>query len=489
VPIARNAQTARQPLVEPLEGRTLLAADFGFAYQIGSGETRKLKNNDIANAVVVDRKGNTYVAGGFAGTVDFNPSSTAAFKLTSAGLTDAFVAKFAPDGTFVWASQLGGLGEDQATTLAVNSKGSVFVGGVFSGTADFMPGKGKKETISNGQLDGFVTQLDAAGKLVRFVPMGGGNQDVVTSLALDAGGNVLVTGLFAGGSDFGKKDLVSAGGHDAFVVKLSPTFGFVYTRKLGGVAEDTGAALALDAAGNVYVTGSVTASGDFNPGSKKTATLVSQGLEDVYLVKLDANGNFVYAKQFGGAAGDEGIGVAVDRFNNVLLTGAFTGSADLNPGTGSTTNLASHGASDVFVVKLNAAGALVWARQAGGANADGVHAIRVDRAGNAYVGGQFNGTADFDPGAGTFNLAGTPGAANGFLWKLSAAGNLVYARMLKTQAGGFNEVDAVALDNGGNLLLAGKFSGTVDFDPGKRTRNRSTTSGTSYDGFLEKLLA
>jgi hypothetical protein len=486
VPIA-PAKFAK-PLIESLEGRTLLAADFGFVHQLGSPETSKLKNNDIANAVVVDKKGNTYVAGGFAGTVDFNPSSTAAFRLTSAGLTDAFVAKFAPDGKFVWASQIGGAGEDQATTIAVDAKGNIFVGGVFSDKADFKPGKGKRETISNGQLDGFVTQLDAAGKLVRFVPMGGGTQDVVTSLALDAAGNVVVTGLFAGASDFGQKDLVSNGGHDAFVVKLNPTFSFVYTRKVGGIAEDTGAALALDAAGNVYVTGSFNASGDFNPG-KKTATLLSQGLEDVYLVKLDVNGNFVYVKQFGGGSGDEGIGVAVDRFNNVLLTGAFSGSADFNPGTASTTNLASHGASDVFVVKLNAAGALVWARQAGGAQADGVHAIRVDRAGNAYVGGQFNGTADFDPGAGVSNLAGTSGVANGFLWKLNASGNLVYARMLKTHAGGFNEVDAVALDNSGNLFLAGKFSGTVDFDPGSRTRNRSTSSGTSYDGFLEKLLA
>jgi hypothetical protein len=362
------------------------------------------------------------------------------------------------------------------------------IGGAFTGQADFKPGSGKSETVSNGQLDGFVWQLSGTGAFVRKVAMGGLNQDVVTALAIDPTGNVVVTGLFQGPADFGRKDMVSAGGHDGFVVKLTPAFDFVYAKKLGGVAEDTGSGVAVDSTGAVYVTGTFSASGDFNPG-KRTATLLSTGLEDVYLVKLDSAGNFVYAKQFGGANHEEGIAVTVDHGQNVLLTGAFSGTADFNPTAGQT-DLASHGQSDVYVVKLNAAGGLVWARQAGGTEPDGVHAVRTDRAGNVYLGGQFSGTADFDPGAQTFNLAGTTGVANGFLWKLNASGNLVYARMLKTKAGGFGEVDAVALDSTGNIFLAGRFAGTVDFDPaGVTTQNHSTSAGNSYDAFLEKLLA
>jgi hypothetical protein len=485
---ACKAVRPRRARFESLECRTLFAADFGSLTIIGAEATKTAINNDLANAVFVDRAGNTYVAGGFAGTVDFNPSPTKAFKLTSAGFTDAFVAKFAPDGSFLWASQAGGSGEDQATSVKVSSSGGVFVGGAFSTTADFAPGKAAHNILSNGQLDGFVWQVDARhGNFVRAVPMGGGNSDVVTSIALDAAGNVYATGLFQGGSDFGKKDMASAGGHDAFLVKLTPTFGFAYAKKFGGVAEDAGNDVVLDSAGNVYVAGTFNASGDFNPG-KKTASLLSRGNEDAFLVKLDASGNFVYAEQFGGSENDEGIALATDRANNVFIAGAFAGVGDFNPSVSSTT-LTSAGASDVYVAKINSAGQLVWARRAGGASPDGVHSIKVDRAGNAYLGGQFNGTADFDPGAGTFNLAGTAGVANGFLWKLNSAGSFVYARMLKSQANSFDDVNAIALDGSGNIFIAGKFSGTVDFDPGKKIRTRPTNRPTSYDAFLEKLLA
>jgi hypothetical protein len=473
--------------VESLERRTLLAADFSYVLPIGSQASGGAPNNDLANAVVVDRRGNTYVVGGFAETVDFDPGAKAA-RLTSAGFTDVFVAKYAANGAFLWARQAGGDGEDLATSVAVDADDNVYVGGAFATRADFRPGKRTLFVQSNGEIDGFVWKLDAAGNFVRVVPMGGGSADAVAGLAVDAGGNVLATGLFQGPADFGKKDMASASGHDAFVVKLDATFSFVYAKRLGGLAEDQGAGIATDAQGNAYVTGTFNLSGDFNPG-KRTATLTSTGSEDAFLVRLDAAGNFVYAKQFGGGQNDEGIALAVDRNGNVLVAGAFAGTVDFNPGAG-VSNLTSAGNSDVFVAKLSAAGGFVWARRAGGALPDGVHTIRVNRAGDAFVGGQFNGTADFDPGAGTFNLAGTPNVANGFVWRLSAAaGSLVYARMIKAQAGGFADVAALALDAGGNVLLAGKFSGTVDFDPGSRTRNRSTSGGTSFDAFLEKLLA
>ena len=119
---------------------------------------------------------------------------------------------------------------------------------------------------------------------------------------------------------------------------------------------------------------------------------------------------------------------------------------------------------------------------------DAVRAITVDKPGNIYTTGQFNGLVDFDPGAGTSNLDGTAGVANTFLWKLDSNGNFGLARHFKTAAG-FSEGTGVALDAAGNIFISGRFAGTVDFNTGRKVADRITDGNTSYDAFLAKLLA
>src|SRR5258705_2716455 len=128
-------------MLERLENRLCLSGDFAYAYQVGAAPKKHATNNDFAHAVFVDRNGYTYMAGGFSGTVDFNPSRRKTFTLTSTGKIDAFVVKYAPDGSFVWARQAGGVEDDQATPVAVDRKGNVFVGGGFGDSAGFRPRK------------------------------------------------------------------------------------------------------------------------------------------------------------------------------------------------------------------------------------------------------------------------------------------------------------------------------------------------------------
>ena len=181
--------------VEALEDRVLLSGDYAFAYQIGSAPTHTLSNNDLGNATAVDRQGNSYIAGGFAGTVDFNPNSRRQFLMTSLGLTDIFVAKYAPDGTFLWARQAGGLGEDQATCVTVDKHGSVFVGGGFSMEADFKPGKRQAVLSCEGGTDGFVWELDYTGSLVNAIRAGGPQNDAVNKIALDPNNFIVISGF------------------------------------------------------------------------------------------------------------------------------------------------------------------------------------------------------------------------------------------------------------------------------------------------------
>jgi putative cell wall-binding protein len=190
----------------------------------------------------------------------------------------------------------------------------------------------------------------------------------------------------------------------------------VWARAFGGTGTDDSFGVAVDAAGNVHTTGSFEGTVDFDPGSG-VSNLTSAGDTDVFVSKLDADGNLVWARAFGGANFDQGFGVAVDAAGNVHTTGRFAGTADFDPGSG-VANLTSAGIDDVFVSKLDSAGNLVWAHAFGGTSFDEGRGVAVDAAGNVHTTGWFVGTADFDPGSGVANLT-SAGSADVFVSKLA----------------------------------------------------------------------
>ena len=311
------------------------------------------------------------------------------------------------------------------------------------------------------------------------------------AVATDAAGNVYTTGYFFGTADFDPGpstfNLTSAGDKDIFVSKLDSAGNFVWARNMGGTGNDQGRGIAVDAAGNVYTTGSfASGAADFDPGAG-TFNLTSAGGNDIFVSKLDTAGNFVWARSMGGSVGgfftDLGYGIAVDSSGHVYTTGLFSGTVDFDPGAG-TANLTSTSlAADVFVSKLDSAGNFVWARNMGGSARDEGHGIAVDSSGNVYTTGFYVGTADFDPGAGTFNLT-SAGVFDIFVSKLDSAGNFVWARSLG--GSGVSEFgQGIAVDGGGNVYTTGLFEGTADFDPGAGTFNL-TSVGTS-DIFVSKL--
>jgi hypothetical protein len=371
-------------------------------------------------SIAVDVAGNVYTTGSFQGTVDFDPGP-GTFNLTSAGLGDVFVSKLDKDGAFVWAKQLGDLNIDSGTSIAVDAAGNVYATGYFTGTADFDPGPGTFPLTSAGSNDVFVSKFTSAGAFVWAKQIGGTEQDVGTSIAVDAAGNVYTTGWFAGTADFDPGpstfNLTIVGGlFDVFVSKLDSAGAFVWAKQLGGTSIDYGESIAVDAAGNVYTTGLFGSTADFDPGPG-TQNLMSAGSSDTFISKLDSAGSFVWAKQLGGMKQDNGYSIAVDVAGNVYTTGRFVGTTDFDPGTGMF-NLTSAGSGDVFVSKLDSAGAFVWAKQLGGIGDDFGASITIDAAGNVYTTGYFTGTADFDPGLGTFNLT-SAGLQDSFVSKLS----------------------------------------------------------------------
>jgi hypothetical protein len=211
--------------------------------------------------------------------------------------------------------------------------------------------------------------------------------------------------------------------------------------------------VAADAAGNAYAIGVFTGSVDFGGGA-----VLADGLEDVFVLKLDKTGAFVWLKRFGDADYQYGQGIAVDSAGNVLVAGYFAGSVDFGGGA-----LASAGSEDIFVAKLDPTGAHVWSKRFGDASDQNALSLAVDTAGNVVVLGYFNGAIDFGGGALT-----SAGLEDIFVAKLSAAaGAHQWSKRFGDAMKQFGT--GIAVDSADNILLAGSFSGSVDLGSGPLT--------------------
>ena len=222
---------------------------------------------------------------------------------------------------------------------------------------------------------------------------------------LDGSGNIYVTGYFSGTVDFdpglGTSFLTSTGSGDMFIIKLNNSGDLVWAQGIGGEVKTILADVILDGDGNLYLTGQFRDIVDFDPGAGIN-NMTSAGGADIFVSKFDTAGNFLWAKSMGGASDDEGYEIVLDNGGNVYATGTYSGTADFDPGIG-ITNLTSAGGNDIFVSKLDANGNFVWARSMGGTSSDEGNDIVLDSSGNIYTIGDYHGTADFDPGAGTSN--------------------------------------------------------------------------------------
>ena len=248
-----------------------------------------------------------------------------------------------------------------------------------------------------------------------------------------------------------------------------------------GTSSESAYSIAIDASGNVYTTGHFEGTVDFDPGAGVSNLTSAAGYQDIFISKLDANGNFVWAKRMGGTSYDIAYSIAIDAAGNVYTTGHFFETADFDPGAG-VSNLTSAGSWDIFISKLDANGNFVWAKRMGGTSPDEANSIAIDASGNAYTTGFFNETVDFDPGAGVSNLT-SAGEADIFISKLDANGNFVWAKRMGGTS--VDKATSIAIDAAGNVYTTGYFYGTVDFDPGAGVSN--LTSAGQVDIFISKL--
>lgn len=366
---------------------------------------------------------------------------------------------------------IGGSSHELGNGIKVDANGNAYVVGTTQ-SPDFptRPGAFRRTGAASNFADVFVAKLNAAGNALLYSTFIGGNDmDFGRAIAIDVAGNAYVTGQTKSpsfpttGGAFDRTFNVDTcprcgiDQYDAFVTKLNATgSALVYSSFLGGFDIDDGLAIAIDSAGNAYVTGE-TDSQNF-PTTANAFDRTKNGASDAFVTKVNANGSAIaYSTYVGGSAVELATRIAVDAAGNAFIVG--TTSSPEFPTTPGSFDRSANGTFDAFVTKLNAAGsALIYSTFLGGPGFDGASGLTIDASGNAYVSG----------GAGSVDFPTTPGAfdsisdgSSAFVSKLNPSGSaLIYSTFLN---GSGNEgANAIALDAQGNAWLTG-ITNSTDF--------------------------
>ncbi|HEY4286481.1 MAG TPA: T9SS type A sorting domain-containing protein [Puia sp.] len=373
-------------------------------------------------------------------------------------------------------TQIGGAGAEQVHDVTMDAAGNMYYAGSFGGTIDADPGPGTTTlTATAASTDGLLLKVDASGNLVWARQFGGTSTDQALQIKLDGTGNIYVSGLFTGTADLdpgtGTHNVTSVLSSDRFIEKLDASGNLVWVKTIpisGTPSFD------IDGSGEVYMVGSYSGSIDLGTG-----TMTSAGGNDAFVFKLDNSGNVVYAGSVGGVNNESAGSPLVDGSGNLYFSGTFSGTSDFDPGAG-TFNLTA-AATNGYIVKLDASGALAWAGSMASTSATSVSQLGLDGSGNIYVTGTYTGTADLDPTSGVNNQ--TAGGTALFHMNIDGSGNP--SNIVSTgSSGAVTTVTAMLVDAAGNSYITGKFTGTVDFDPGSGDASL-TASGTTF--FLLKL--
>ena len=380
--------------------------------------------------ISLDAAGNIYITGSFTDTVDFDPGAGIMNLIANAGALasgNIYVLKLDPMGDLIWVKHMEspGSGASFSRGITVDDAANVYITGEFEDSVDFDPGIGTAYLVASAQRDGFIQKLDTDGNLIWVSQLESTEIAVGNALAVNAGGEVFITGRFSGTTDFdpGAATLnlteTGTGLHaDAFILKLTAMGDLAWVKQLGDGENgpEVGHDIQLDTTGNIYVVGEFQEGLDLDPGSG-TMNVSSLGASDIFFIKLDAVGNFIWGKQFGGSGLEICLSLQLDAGGNLYSTGGYQDTVAFSSVSGPDT-LISSGNIDQFVLKLTNTGDILWTSTVGGLGSEYGYSLALHQASSSlYTTGHFQDTVDFDPGMGIDNII--PDGLDGFVQKLS----------------------------------------------------------------------
>ncbi|RFS13320.1 SBBP repeat-containing protein [Emticicia sp. C21] len=297
---------------------------------------------------------------------------------------------------------------------------------------------------SKGSRDIFVAKYNKSGTLQWVQTPGGTNDNSARSIALDGNGNIYITGEYSGSATFGATTIYSNGSSDIFLAKYNNNGIVQWVQSAGGLLAEVSSSIAVDGSGNAYITGSYSGTATF-----AGTTLTTQGGTDIFVAKYNTSGSLQWVKSAGGTGNDSGFGIALDNNANVHITGNYEATAQFEA-----TSHDSKGFTDIFIAKYNNIGSLQWVRSAGGTSSDEGNDIAIDGSGNVFITGNYIGLASFG-----INTLSAQGGYEVFVAKYNASGTYQWARSLGGTENDFGE--DIVVENDGTVYITGYFYGTA----------------------------
>jgi len=421
-----------------------------------AGGTGSDQGYDISS----DASGNVYVGGWFSGTAQFGTET-----LNSFGMQDIFIACYDSAGVFKWVRQAGSDGNEVCAGIITNAAGDSFITGWFSGTSDF----DNFSVTSSGTYDMFVAKYDAAGT-VQWVNRGGGpTDDYGNRITLANDGGVCIGGSFRETIWVGSHQLTSMGNRDILLSHFSADGDVVCAKSAGGTGEDRAYGIYQDSNGNYFLTGFFSGTAYFDD-----IELTSPAIISTYIAKMTNQGFFQWVKPGSGNANDfaRGFDIEADGEGYVVATGFFSGSITFGNQTLSATG--GQYDFDVFLTKLNPQGELMWTKKAGSYGIDQGTTLYVNQSGEIFVGGFFTQSCYFGDLS-----AESSGKSDVFAAKYDSDG---IAQWVVSGGGSENDYTyGIVKDGAGSIYLTGVFEGTAGFGPG------SLESDGGNDIFVAKI--
>lgn len=444
-----------------------------------------IQSTDINQTLggALDHDENVITVGWYQGTQDFDPGP-GVYNLTT-NFEDIYIRKLDANGNFIWAKQISGFGTNKPYAVACDTFNNIYVYALLQTQVDADPGPGTYNLLGDAGQQVFIGKYNEDGDLI-WANLFPGNVMASTrrKMMCLADGSLIFTGYFGGTKDFdpsiGVYNLTSVDYSNGYVMKIDSAGNFVWAKAFLGGSGIANSVTSSDN-GNIFVTGRFIGTTDFDPGPE-TNTQVSLNIDktDGFIVKLDANGNFIWVKVISGSDNVDAVNIVVDDSENCLITGEYKGVVDLDPGVANFTQTSS-GLKDAFLVNLNDSGNFSWGHGFGGSFDEKTTHVICDEANNWYATGYFYGTVDFEPGIGITQL--TANTYDIYLLKYQNDGTLIYNVSIEGTSN-IDVANSIMISDSGNLYLAGTYDDVIDFDPGPNVVQYSSVLGS--DAFCLK---
>lgn len=380
-----------------------------------------------------------------------------------------------------WLRQLSASSYIFGTSMSINTKSEIYAIGNFTGTINW-DSDGLDSTFSSKVANIFISKIDGHGNLIWIKVLGGDSIVNIQSIAVDQYDNSYTIGYFSGTVDFdpssGISNLTSRGKSDIFILKLDCNGNIKWVRQFGGSFDEQGYKIELDATRNIYITGWF--EGTMNI-SNTTLKVSPKNHNEILMTKLDSLGSMIWSKSLGIPTGDNRHSFILDKTGNIYFTGMFHGKVDFNPGKEKYYLKSKHYIAK-YISKFDLNGNFKWAKSVEINTHNVAPVIAVDKEGNLFTSGHFEGTADFNTNDGHFRVKSSKNR-DMFILKVDSLGHFVWVKIIE---GNFSTNESsMDIDTFGCIYSTGCFFGKINYEVNKKSMELNSFGNN--DAFILKL--